>query len=120
MGGGTYEDVVMVDKAVTLGETKSTKTNQNRTLGVLAPLADDIAKSRKSLGAIPGQGSFVFPHPLDASRRWGDTTYQNWRSRTFDAAVALAGLSVVMPYTLRHSFISLLLAAGRRRHAVNE
>jgi integrase len=38
------------------------------------------------------------------------THYQNWRRRRFNEPAKAAGLSGVTPYTLRHSFASLLLA----------
>ena len=41
---------------------------------------------------------------------WRQTHYQNWRRRRFNVAAEAAKLGGVTPYTLRHSFASLLLA----------
>jgi hypothetical protein len=41
-----------------------------------------------------------------------DTDYRNWRTRHFDSAAAAAGADGATPYTLRHSFASLLVQAG--------
>ena len=98
---------------------KDTKTGKNRWIEILGPLAEDIATYRKSLGTTPGPGAFLFPHPSDPSKPWGDSTYRNWRERKFNRAAARIGIDAT-PYTLRHSFVSLLLAAGRRRSEVAE
>jgi integrase len=113
------KNVLIVDKAVTYGVTKSTKNSRHRWVQLLRPLADDLSALRKSLPAIPGPGAFVFPHPLDASRPWGDASYRNWSRRTFNPAARRAKVTAT-PYTLRHSFVSLLLAAGRRPAEVAE
>lgn len=110
---------IIIDKAVALGQTKGTKTGRIRAVDLLGPLADDLKTYRNSLGAIPGPGSLVFPHPCDSARPWADTTYRNWRERVFTPAVERAGLDAT-PYTLRHSFVSLLLASGVRRGEVAE
>ncbi len=41
-----------------------------------------------------------------------DADYQNWRRRHFDPVVTRAGAVEATPYTLRHSFASLLLQTG--------
>jgi integrase len=51
---------------------------------------------------------------------WGATTWRNWQRRTFKDAAYAAGLEGVTPYSLRHSFVSLLLASGRRPGEVAE
>jgi integrase len=59
----------------------------------------------------PRDGALVFPGP--EGRLWSKTTYDNWRRRAFDRAVEKAGADRATPYTLRHSFASLLLHEGR-------
>ena len=44
---------------------------------------------------------------------WSKSAYQSWRRRSFGRACEAARLGQVTPYTLRHSFCSLLLAEGR-------
>ena len=44
---------------------------------------------------------------------WSEAAYQSWRRRWFDDARAAAGVHEATPYTLRHSFASLLLHEGR-------
>ena len=52
----------------------------------------------------------MFPGP---SGLWAKTTYDNWRKRAFDRACKAAKVENATPYTLRHSFASLLLHEGR-------
>lgn len=70
-----------------------------------ADLSDWLQRSR------PVQGSYVFPGVNGA--RWTKPAYQSWRRRAFDRAAAAAGVPQATPYSLRHSFCSLLLAEGR-------
>jgi len=112
--------VLVIDKALALGEMKATKTERNRSVDILQPLRNDLASFKASLPATPGPGSLLFPHPDDPAKGWGDTTYRNWRSRKFDPAAKAAGARDATPYYLRHSFVSLLLSAGMRRGEVAE
>ena len=120
----TWPDIrdktIIIDKAVTHGTPKPTKTNKNRWVALLQPLADDLNTYRKTLTATPGPGALIFPHPHNPAEHWGDSTYRNWRDRTFTPAAKRAGHPNTTPYTLRHSFVSLLLAAGQRRGEVAE
>jgi integrase len=110
--------VLKVDKAVTHGQLKTTKTDKGRAVDLLAPLTDDFKAYRRRLKATPGPGAWVFPHPKDPSRPWSDTMYRNWRQRVFATAVERAGLDDVIPYDLRRTFVSLLLSCGYRRGEV--
>lgn len=85
------------------------KTGARRTVRLLSPLIADLSEWRESSG---GTGeSLVFPG-VDG-RRWTNHAYQSWRRRAFDRAAASAGVPQATPYSLRHSFCSLLLAEGR-------
>ena len=112
------ERVLNVDKAVAHGCVKRTKTEERRAVDILGPLADDLEAHRKALKATPGPGAWVFPHSLDPSRPWSDSMYRNWRKRVFEPAAERAGLSDLVPYDLRRTFVSLLLSCGYRRGEV--
>ena len=112
------ERVLNVDKAVAHGSVKRTKTEERRAVDILGPLADDLEAHRKALKATPGPGAWVFPHSLDPSRPWSDSMYRNWRKRVFEPAAERAGLSDLVPYDLRRTFVSLLLSCGYRRGEV--
>jgi integrase len=118
--GDVGERVLIVDKAVTHGQVKGTKNAKNRTVDIIGPLAEDLRAARVTLGRIPAASELVFPHPQDGGRPWGAATYRNWMRRTFGDMADRAGLDGITPYTLRHSFVSLLLAGGRRPGEVAE
>ena len=89
------------------GELKETKTGKIRTVGLLAPVSEDLAAWRMSSS---GSAGLVFPRPDGEVFR--DTDYRNWRKRHFDPVAAAVEASHGTPYTLRHSFASLLVQAG--------
>jgi len=107
----TWEDVgntIRVDKAVAHGEVKTTKNRLARNVTLLPALRRDLDEYRMSLGR-PESG-LVFPN--GGGEPWSDTKYRNWRTRYFEPAVEAASFTNATPYTLRHSFASLLLASG--------
>ena len=89
------------------GELKETKTGKIRTVSLLAPLVEDLEAWRLR---APAAGRLIFARSDGAVFR--DTDYRNWRKREFDPMVAAAGAGEATPYTLRHSFASLLVQAG--------
>jgi integrase len=110
--------ILNIDKAVTHGQVKTTKTHTPRAVDLLAPLADDFEAYRKTLETTPGPGAWVFPHPKDPSLPWSDTMYRNWRARIFQPAAEGVRLNGIVPYDLRRTFVSLLLSCGYRRGEV--
>ncbi len=103
------ERTVLVERSVAFGKLKSTKTGKNRTVRLLAPLAETLAAWRQ-VTKRAGATDLVFPAP-DGSP-WNLDRANNWRGRTFAKACKAAGATGVRPYDLRHSFISLLIAQG--------
>ncbi len=83
---------------------------KHRTVRLLAPLRTDLASWSLAAGR-PGREALVFPSQTGAP--WSLTAYQSWRRRSFDGARAAALAPKATPYTLRHSFASLLLHEGR-------
>ncbi len=108
--GHIRERTIFVERAVALGELKTTKTARTRTVRLLAPLGADLREWRIGQGR-PADEALVFP-----GRRggvWADDAWRYWRRRIFTPAANAAGLrSSPRPYDLRHSFVSLLLAEG--------
>jgi integrase len=108
--GHVRERTILVERAVSLGELKDTKTRAHRTVRLLVPLQEDLQAWRRSRGN-PVEGALVFPGP--DGRPFTKTGWDNWRRRAFDAACAAISLYDARPYDLRHSFASLLLHEGR-------
>jgi len=110
--GDFGERTIRVDKALSLGEEKETKTRRDRSVRLLGPLAEEARVFQVALGRIPTAGERIFRRPSDGGD-WTESVYRNWRRRTFKVAVEKAGLpKSTRPYDLRHSFCSLLIAEG--------
>src|SRR5918994_4824425 len=108
--GDVRERTLLIQRAVSLGEEKDTKTTAHRTVRLLSPLREDLLEWKLRSGR-PREGALVFPGPEGGL--WTKTTYDNWRKRAFNRARAAAGADEATPYALRHSFASLLLHEGR-------
>jgi integrase len=104
------EQTILVERAISLGEEKDTKTAAHRTVRLLQPLANDLNEWRLRSGR-PGETTLVFPSA--AGTPWTQPAYQSWRRRAFRRAIESAGVEHGRPYDLRHSFASLLLHEGR-------
>jgi integrase len=101
---------ILVERAMSLGQVKGTKTGQNRTVRLLSPLAVDFREWRMRCGR-PADDALIFPG--HDGQPWSEPAYQSWRRRAFRRAANQAGLATPRPYDMRHSFASLLLHEGR-------
>jgi integrase len=108
--GDVRDRTLLVERSVSLGSEKSTKTGAHRTVRLLAPLASDLRTWRMASGR-PEDGALIFPSRN--GRPWTEPAYQSWRRRAFKRALNAAGIEHARPYDLRHSFASLLLHEGR-------
>jgi integrase len=108
--GQVRERTLLVERAVSLGLPKDTKTRAHRTVRLLQALQGDLAEWRLRCGRPP-ETRLVFPGPTGGL--WTKTTWDNWRKRAFDRACRAIGVEGARPYDLRHSFASLLLHEGR-------
>jgi integrase len=104
------DNTLLIERALSLGEDADTKTTAHRTVRLLAPLRSDLTQWRLASGRPPGN-ALVFPNHRAAP--WTEPAYQSWRRRSFDTARKAAQIDQAAPYTLRHSFASLLLHEGR-------
>lgn len=107
--GDVRQSVLLVERALALGEVQPTKTRRVRSVRLLRPLRDDLLEWRMASGR-PDDEQWVFP--MRDGRAWTDTASRNWRRRIFNPAAKAAGVSAPRPYDLRHSFVSLMLAEG--------
>jgi integrase len=110
--GDVGERTLRVDKSLSFGEERETKTRRDRTVRLLQPLAEDLKAARVALGRIPSASERIFRRPSDGGD-WTEFCYRNWRRRVFKEAVRHTGLpESTRPYDLRHAFCSLLIAEG--------
>ena len=108
--GDIRDRTIVIDKAISLGEEKPTKTRRIRSVRLLKPLASDLAAWRLAAGR-PDDSALVFPNR--AGQPWTELQWRNWRKRRYrDVLVELGvtGAVASRPYDLRHSFASLLFA----------
>jgi integrase len=111
--GDIRDRTIMVSKRASLGTvTEGAKSSRRSVRAVTMPTAlrSDLLEWQLASGR-PARLALVFP--AASGQVWSDHDYRNWRRRTFRSAAAAAGLSGIRPYDLRHSFASLLLAAGQ-------
>ena len=104
------ERTILVERAISLGVEKDTKTAAHRTVRLLAPLAQDLREWRMASGR-PAEDELIFPGR--DGQPWSESAYKSWRRRAFARSLAAAGVNHARPYDLRHSFASLLLHEGR-------
>jgi integrase len=118
--GDIGDNTINVDKSLSLGEERDTKTGNHRTVRLLAPLAEELSAMRpRVVHLVRDEDDGLTRQDINAriftladGRDWTDTAWRNWRRRVFKPAAKAAGLDGIRPYDLRGSFCSLLLAAG--------
>jgi len=98
-----------IERAAAGASVKATKTERDRSVRLLAPLAADLREWRAASGDV-AEDALVFPNTYGGL--WSDSVYRNWRKRTYGPAVAAIGRAGSAPYDLRHSFASLLIHEG--------
>jgi integrase len=103
------EHVLIVEHGRADGSLKPTKTERIRTVSLLAAVIEDLDAWR-SVASPRADDHLLFPRP--DGRVFRDTDYHNWRARQFDSLAHAAEVGGATPYTLRHSFASLLVQAG--------
>jgi integrase len=91
--------------------TASKTGGRVRVVRLLHPLAQDLAEWRFATGRPRGRRALMFPRA--DGEPWRETDWRNWRRRVFRPAAEWAGIDASVPYDLRHSFASLLIAEGK-------
>jgi integrase len=85
------------------------KTQRERHVRLLAPLAEDL-QAWRAHSPPPSDDAFVFRRSDGA--QWTGDDWDNWRARVWKPAAKAAGLAGSRPRDLRGSYASLLIAAG--------
>jgi integrase len=107
--GDLRDDVLRVDKSLSDGQVKGTKTERPRDVDIEPWLKQELLEHRISLGR-PADRELIFQ--MHDGRPWNEGKWRRWRDRTFEPAVAKAGLPPMPPYDLRHARASQLIASG--------
>ena len=84
-----------------------TKTRRNRSVRLLAPLAQDVREYMLATGRRTG---LLFPRA--DGQPWRKHDWRNWHRRVYRPAAEKVGLDAARPYDLRGSFVSLLAWEG--------
>lgn len=101
---------IVVEKALSMGEIRSTKTGKSRRVPLIAPLASDL-RSWRLASKHSGDDDPVFPNFQGG--RWTESDWRMWGGRFFRPALASAKIEgTIRPYDLRHSYVSMLIASG--------
>jgi integrase len=85
-----------------------TKTRQDRTVDLLAPLATDFAEWALASGRRSG-----LVMPRTDGEPWTRSDWGNWRRRVYQPNARAVGLTSPVPYDLRGSWVSLLAWEGK-------
>lgn len=101
---GSVGRVLVIDRAVSEGQVRQTKTNRRRTVELLGPLGDDLELLRPR---VAGPEALVV-----ATGTGGVLDLHNWRERVWRPACAEAQVKA-SPYDGRHTYASLLIHEGR-------
>jgi integrase len=108
--GDVRERTLLVERSLSLGVEKGTKTGASRSVRLLLPLAGDLREWRMRSGR-PADCDWIFPGR--DGEPWGEEAYRSWRRKAFRRALDAASVDHARPYDLRHGFASLLLHEGR-------
>ena len=124
--GDVREKTLLIERAVSLGEEKDTKTTAHRTVRLLAPLREDLV-AWKLRSVRPRDDALVFPGPKGAALDEDDLRQlaqaglrpgaQQGRSRAGDAVRAAAQLRVAA--AARGPVSGLRRAPARARRAAH-
>jgi integrase len=86
--GDVRDNTILVQRSISYGEEKATKTKANRTVRLLDALRRDLAEWRLASGRPP-ETALVFPAGDGAA--WTLPAYQSWRRRALRALSRPAG-----------------------------
>lgn len=106
---------ITVSRAVSGSVVGPTKTNQRRTVVLRPEVGGSLVEWSFSLGLgkIPsvGRQRTIFRSRDDDI--WSDQGWRSWQRGVFAPAASRAGFPGLVPYDLRHTFASTLIAEGR-------
>lgn len=106
--GHVRTKTILVERSVSFGEIKETKTGKIRSVRLCSALTLDLKQWR--MRSDP-EDELVFPSR--SGTPWLREAQKSWERKTFKDAAKAAGVPAATPYALRHSFASLMIHEGR-------
>ena len=105
---------IRVERAVSLGRIKTTKTNERRLVDLSDGLASMLVEyvefvKAEAVGANLSEPHWLFPGRDGGLASEGD---ERWHRDLFKQVLSAAKLPAFVPYDLRHTFASLLLSSN--------
>lgn len=105
---------ITVNKAVSNNELGPTKTRSRRTVELRREVDHTFREWALATGLrINDIAMRALVFPGRGGRVWTDQGWRMWQRQVFKPAAERAGLAGVVPYDLRHTFASTLIAEGR-------
>ena len=105
---------IRVERAVSLGRIKATKTNERRVVDLSDGLASTLSEFLEFVKAEAVAANIPEPYLLFPGRDGGlvSEADERWYRDLFKHVMAAAKLQAFSPYDLRHTFASLLLSSN--------
>jgi integrase len=108
------EASISVTKAVSRNQDGPTKTHGRRSVALRPATENALAEWRLAVGRLVAPGSRIFSGGGGSGLGvWTDDGWRQWQRKVFTKAATRAGISGLVPYDLRHTFASRLIAEGR-------
>ena len=109
---GDVGETLTIRGAVSRNQIGPTKTYGRRSVVLTGDAAKALQEWRLARGRLVRPGALVFP-AAQKDLVWADDAWRLWQRRAFTPAAKRAGLPGLVPYDLRHTFVSRLIAEGR-------
>ncbi len=100
---------IIVEFGASRNNLGPTKTNSKRAVTMLEPYLRPALAAWRLASAHTGPNDLVFP-AVNGSTVWTDNGWRLWQRGTFARAADRAGLQGLVPYDLRHTWVSHRIA----------
>jgi len=103
-------ELLRVEQAIAGATHKETKTGRRRSVSLRDEARGPLLEWYIACGQ-PAPDALIIP-AADGGGVWTDQGYKMWQRNVFTPAASRAGLAGLVPYDLRHTFASTLIAEG--------
>lgn len=106
------DESITIIKAVSRNQIGPTKTYGRRSVVLRNGARSALKTWQLAQGRLVRADGLVFPR-VGGEGVWTDEGWRKWQQKVFTPAAKRAGLPGLVPYDLRHTFASRLIAEGR-------